>query len=358
MFWKNRKKPRSPLLFEELEPRVLFSADGLGALASATDIPGAYPAAHVLEIDSDFKVGAAIEQRTHNQGSDSSVQQRLELVFVDSNTPDYELLVGDLIGQEDENRRFEIIMLDANCDGIEQITDVLGQYNGIDGVHIVSHGDAGQVQLGNTTLSEDNLSGYRSELMLWGAALGNDADILIYGCQLAATEAGQSLVNNLANLTSADVAASEDLTGHISLGGDWDLEYASGDISTAVAFSREAQQNWNGVLATFTVNITDDTIDVNPGDGLAEDASGDTSLRAAIMEANALAGADTIDFQITDALVGGAHTIDISAGGLPAIGEAVIIDGTTDLNYSGAPIIELNGASAGTTGLSITGDGV
>lgn len=45
---------------------------------------------------------------------------------------------------------------------------------------------------------------------------------------------------------------------------------------------------------TFTVNTTDDTVDANPGDGIAFDASGNCSLRAAIMEANALAGEDTI----------------------------------------------------------------
>lgn len=46
--------------------------------------------------------------------------------------------------------------------------------------------------------------------------------------------------------------------------------------------------------AIFTVNTTDDTVDANPGDGVAVDASGNCSLRAAIMEANALAGMDTI----------------------------------------------------------------
>ncbi len=39
---------------------------------------------------------------------------------------------------------------------------------------------------------------------------------------------------------------------------------------------------------TFTVNTTQDTIDANPGDGKCEDASGNCSLRAAVMEANAL----------------------------------------------------------------------
>lgn len=46
--------------------------------------------------------------------------------------------------------------------------------------------------------------------------------------------------------------------------------------------------------AIFTVNTTDDTVDANPGDGVAVDTSGYCSLRAAIMEANALAGMDTI----------------------------------------------------------------
>lgn len=45
---------------------------------------------------------------------------------------------------------------------------------------------------------------------------------------------------------------------------------------------------------TFIVNTTDDTVDLNPGDGIASDAFGNCSLRAAIMEANALPGRDTI----------------------------------------------------------------
>jgi len=46
--------------------------------------------------------------------------------------------------------------------------------------------------------------------------------------------------------------------------------------------------------ATFTVTTTDDTVDVAPGDGTCADAGGDCSLRAAIQEANAFAGPDTI----------------------------------------------------------------
>ena len=40
-------------------------------------------------------------------------------------------------------------------------------------------------------------------------------------------------------------------------------------------------------LAVFTVDTTADTVDVYPGDGIAADVDGHTSLRAAVMEANA-----------------------------------------------------------------------
>ncbi len=48
------------------------------------------------------------------------------------------------------------------------------------------------------------------------------------------------------------------------------------------------------LLAVFTVSTLNDTFDASPGDGFAADTIGATSLRAAIQEANALAGRDTI----------------------------------------------------------------
>ncbi len=44
----------------------------------------------------------------------------------------------------------------------------------------------------------------------------------------------------------------------------------------------------------FTVNSTNDAIDTNPGDGICDDGTGNCTLRAAIIESNALGGAHTI----------------------------------------------------------------
>jgi parallel beta-helix repeat protein len=85
---------------------------------------------------------------------------------------------------------------------------------------------------------------------------------------------------------------------------------------------------------TFTVTNTDD--------------SGDGSLRKAITEANAVAGLDTIDFDIPGS---GVHTIEVPTA-LPTVTSPVVIDGTTQPGYAGAPLIELHGAN--TNGLHIT----
>jgi HYR domain len=88
----------------------------------------------------------------------------------------------------------------------------------------------------------------------------------------------------------------------------------------------------------FTVINTGDNGGVNPS------AFGGTgTLRQAIVDANATAGADLINFNIPGS---GVHTINLQAP-LPMIMETVTIDGTTQPGFGGTPVIELNGAGAG-----------
>ena len=102
---------------------------------------------------------------------------------------------------------------------------------------------------------------------------------------------------------------------------------------------------------TFTVNSILDTGDNTPGDGSCDDGGGNCTLRAAIQEANAFAGTDNIHFSIAG---GGPHTFTPASAYL-IISEPVVIDGTTEPDYVGTPVIELNGtgAGAGADGLKI-----
>ena len=76
----------------------------------------------------------------------------------------------------------------------EQISAILAESDSkYDAIHIISHGNEGEVILGNSSLTADNLNQYADELAGWADALGEDADLLFYGCDLAGNEAGDGL---------------------------------------------------------------------------------------------------------------------------------------------------------------------
>ena len=81
---------------------------------------------------------------------------------------------------------------------------------------------------------------------------------MLYGCETGQGSAGQKLVAQLAKLTGADVAASTDLTGNRSQGGDWDLEVQSGSIESAVAFDVTSRNRFQDTL-DITVRAWGDT---------------------------------------------------------------------------------------------------
>jgi large repetitive protein len=77
----------------------------------------------------------------------------------------------------------EVIILDPNRDGVEQIAEVLKGRKDVTAIHILSHGNAGQLRLGNATLNQASMAGeHADELVTIKAALSVNADILIYGC--------------------------------------------------------------------------------------------------------------------------------------------------------------------------------
>ena len=173
---------------------------------------------------------------------------RRELVLVNDNVADHKQLVTDLQGR-DVNRIIEIVVLDAHRDGIQQVSDILAERSDLAAVHVITHGSEGQINLGNTYLNSATLQQNSDAVANWGSALTDTGDILFYGCNIAADSVGQSLLGNIADMTGAEIAASDDLTGHAGLGGDWVLEYHAGAVEAVVGPGRDAQQAWNFTLA-------------------------------------------------------------------------------------------------------------
>lgn len=231
-------------IFEEVEARILFSAD------IAPGIVDGAAAAEVRIVDS-APEAAPVDQTTSAQTS-NVVQQSTQLVFVDTSVDHWQDLLADASQTHPDA---EIITLDTSRDGIAQITDVLSQRTNVSAIHLITHGASGALQIGNANLDALTIGQYADAIGTWRNALTDNADILIYGCDFAANDVGKQLSQDLSALTGADVAASEDLTGNAALGGNWNLEYATGTIETNVVIDTAAQANWNSTLA-----ITQDAV--------------------------------------------------------------------------------------------------
>ena len=89
------------------------------------------------------------------------------------------------------------------------------------------------------------------------------------------------------------------------------------------------------------VTVVNEGNDATPGDGICATASAVCTLRAAIQEANALAGTQYIFFNLPGS---GIHSISITSGPLPAITDTLTLDGTSQPNCT-APCIVLSGAA-------------
>ncbi|MFB2935918.1 DUF4347 domain-containing protein [Aerosakkonemataceae cyanobacterium BLCC-F154] len=173
------------------------------------------------------------------------------IVFIDSAIADYEKLAAGV------EPRTEVIILDSTKNGIAQITDKLASRRNLSALHIVSHGSAGSLQLGNDFLTLENINNYAAQLKQWQKALSENADILIYGCNVASE--GKSFLQRFAELTGADIAASDNLTGNAELGGDWDLKVQIGEITSPLVFSPATMAEYQGVLNSI-VSISPITI--------------------------------------------------------------------------------------------------
>ena len=247
-----RPKRIRPMI-EQLEPRILYSADLNPALASN---PALMPQFEQRVIDAGGEFTYFAEA--------SAELARNEVVFVDTATPDYQALVDGIRNDAANALNTDVVVLDANSDGISQISEYLANHQDVSAIHIISHGSDAAIQLGQNVLDVESLKQNADQISLWGNSLTTDADLMIYGCDVAQSDAGRALIDSLARLTGADVAASTDLTGSATRGGDWNLEYQAGRIEANIVIGAAAQQNWNGTLNTDTLAPTQDSY-VNDG---------------------------------------------------------------------------------------------
>lgn len=239
-------------MIEALEPRLLFSAVADVALFDDQHSDAHYLAEAAANLDLSQVYAAhggivalddAPQLPDEHQSAPPQVNQ---LVFVDTSVTDYQRLVDDIY---QNHKDAQVIYLDPTQNGVDQVSEALVNFTGLSAVHFIAHSQAGALELGNQLVNTNNLDRYSQQIAGWQYSLSESADILFYGCDLAANAQGLALMDRLAELTSADIAASDDITGHKNLGGDWVLEQHKGSIESGVIVSAVAQADWQGSLA-------------------------------------------------------------------------------------------------------------
>ncbi|SDZ69168.1 Ig-like domain-containing protein [Pseudomonas salomonii] len=293
-----------------LEPRMLFD----GAVA-ATVADAAQADSHATA-DAAAKAQTAehatASKDTHAQSDAPATPTPVAVpgqtvVFVDARVKDSaDLLKGVAPGTQ-------VVQLDASKDGLQQIADYLGSHQGVSSVQIIAHGNSGDLWLGSTYLSADNVAARSAVLAQIGQDMNAGGDILIYACNTAEGDKGISFVDSLASLTGRDIAASSNRTG---AGGDWTLEVASGSIESHTALSYQGMSGYQYSLATITVTTGAD--------------SGAGSLRAAL--SSAVAG-DTVTFSTAG------MTVNLNTQ--LVISKNLTIEG--DLDHNGTPDVTISG---------------
>lgn len=282
-----------------LESRVLFSASPiLEVMPESLEAFHEFDQADVAamqelkkvsqqptDVDPNVTLRNAVQESTGriDDSTATTSMPALELVFVDAGVEDAETLLEGLQERNHQTTQWLVVHLSSNEDGVEQISRTLSQLNGIDAIHIVSHGDGRGIQLGSTRLDVDAAIGYAGDIASWSSSLDPHADLLIYGCELASTHEGRALIDSIGALCDCDVAASDNLTGHESLGGDWNLEYSVGEIETETAFLMDVQAQWKHLLdltvdggETLVNSVSAGTqlTTIYGGDNVAMDANG------------------------------------------------------------------------------------
>ncbi|MGI9473202.1 MAG: lectin-like domain-containing protein [Rubripirellula sp.] len=227
-----------------LERRLMLAADAGAAM-------GSDPCADVSGEVASMSANSVTQHR----------QQSSKVVFVDPDVLASEVLTADISDAE-------VVLLQEGGEAIEQISRFLAQRTGVQSLHIVSHGAEGSLRLSGEDVSEAELRANAQSLNGWARALTADADILLYGCEVGSGVRGESLMQTLADLTHADIAASIDMTGSQDGHGNWELERHVGIVDAGIAFSDTAMRRYHHTLP-FASNFDNLDLTVN-GDATIE----------------------------------------------------------------------------------------
>jgi VCBS repeat-containing protein len=244
-------------VIDEIEPRILHSADH--PLILPLGATGLAPESYVRFIDS--------KESITSQANQVSSASQTELVVIDRRVGQLDTIIDNIATQRASGRSIDILIIEADQNFFATVSNSLSQLAAqnkvLTGMHLVGHGQAGTMQMGNEALNQESVDANHKTLLGWRSSFSENADLLLYGCDFAQKTDGKALATQLADLTGTEVAASTDLVGNERLGANWTLEFNTGQIEASLIINLTGQIQYSSVFALNAVGT--ETL-VNSGD--------------------------------------------------------------------------------------------
>ncbi|MEG4972133.1 DUF4347 domain-containing protein, partial [Microcoleus sp. K4-B3] len=251
--------------------------------------------------------------------------QPTEIVILDPTLPDSNHIASGI------KRGTATYILESQPDAIEQISTLLAQHTGIETLHIITHGSSGNLYLGTTELKGSNIENYSQQLQQWRNSFTANASIILYGCNVAAGDAGRQFLAQLHQLTGANIAANTNTTGNSALGGTWDIPQLIPPSPQApqLALNETTLKTYSGVLGfspqvTFPTGTQPYSVsigDIN-GDGKPDLAVANLgSNNASILLNTTATGAATPTFSPQVTFATGTNPVSVSIGDINGDGK-------------------------------------
>ncbi|WFU38082.1 VCBS domain-containing protein [Bradyrhizobium sp. CB82] len=199
-----------------------------------------------------------------------------EIVFIDQGVDDLGTLLDGIRSD------VEPLLLSSDEPAVRQMARAVRGRKGLQAVHIIAHGQPGEVAFSAGRLSLDTIDRDAGELAVLGGAIGQGGELLIWSCAVARGERGAAFVSAIADATGAKVAASERRIGAAAHGGSWELAPIGIIGSGRPPITAVGRRTYAGVLdtsnTTISGNNSTNTLNVTGSNDKISDGNGTNSV--------------------------------------------------------------------------------
>ncbi len=184
----------------------------------------------------------------------------MKVIYIDKEVPGYQSLYSEL------SQDHLVYILDPTKNPFWQISKTIESISNVNSLHIFSHGGPGILKFSNGPISLDNIGKSKNYLTSIGNFLSPGGDIHLYGCNVGQGQEGKAFLDLFSSLSRADVTASDDISGSVNFGADWDLEIITGGkIETASL----TPTSFSGTLGTPSISNLNANINYTENAALA-----------------------------------------------------------------------------------------